>query len=107
MVINQYEISNFSKPGYESRHNLTYWNNEEYYGFGAGAHSYVNGIRIANIGPLKKYMEPIEQGEFPYMDEHHVTKRGTNGRGNVSWSYEKQKESQLRHFNEKFDAELD
>ena len=37
----QYEISNFSKPGYESRHNLTYWNNESYYGFGAGAHSYL------------------------------------------------------------------
>ena len=40
---NQYEISNFAKLGYESRHNLTYWNNDEYYGIGAGAHSYVDG----------------------------------------------------------------
>lgn len=49
----QYEISNFSKPGFESKHNLTYWNNEAYFGFGAGAHSYVDGYRRSNYGPLK------------------------------------------------------
>jgi putative oxygen-independent coproporphyrinogen III oxidase len=70
----QYEISNFSKAGFESKHNLTYWNNDLYYGFGAGAHSYVNGYRKANYGPLKKYMEPLEQGNLPIMDEHLVTK---------------------------------
>ena len=61
------------KQGYESRHNLTYWNNEQYYGFGAGAHSYLNGVRRSNYGPLKKYMEPIEKGNFPIMEEHLVT----------------------------------
>lgn len=71
--LHQYEISNFAVAGYESRHNLTYWNNEEYYGFGAGAHSYVNGIRQSNYGPLKKYMEPISAGELPIMDSHKVT----------------------------------
>ncbi|WP_141431826.1 radical SAM family heme chaperone HemW [Bacillus sp. 03113] len=71
----QYEISNFSKKGFESLHNLTYWNNEYYYGFGAGAHSYVNGSRRANYGPLKKYMTPIEQGQLPLLDEHSVTKK--------------------------------
>ena len=55
----QYEISNFAKKGYESLHNLTYWNNESYFGFGAGAHSYLNGVRRSNFGPLKKYMGPI------------------------------------------------
>ncbi|HLO11909.1 MAG TPA: radical SAM family heme chaperone HemW [Pseudoneobacillus sp.] len=70
----QYEISNFSKKGFESKHNLTYWNNEFYYGFGAGAHSYVNGYRRANYGPLKKYMEPIESEQLPFMEEHFVTK---------------------------------
>jgi putative oxygen-independent coproporphyrinogen III oxidase len=70
----QYEISNFSKAGYESKHNLTYWNNDLYYGFGAGAHSYVNGYRKANYGPLKKYMEPLERGDLPIMEEHLVTK---------------------------------
>jgi putative oxygen-independent coproporphyrinogen III oxidase len=70
----QYEISNFAKPGFESRHNLTYWNNEHYYGFGAGAHSYVNGRRIANFGPLKKYMGPIQEGKLPIMESHTLTK---------------------------------
>ncbi|MGG0716427.1 radical SAM family heme chaperone HemW [Robertmurraya massiliosenegalensis] len=70
----QYEISNFAIPGYESRHNLTYWNNDEYYGFGAGAHSYVNGMRRSNYGPLKKYMEPLEQGQFPTLEENKPTK---------------------------------
>jgi putative oxygen-independent coproporphyrinogen III oxidase len=70
----QYEISNFSKPGFESRHNLTYWDNEEYYGFGAGAHGYVNGARNANAGPLKKYMTLVEEKGNSYIDSHPVTK---------------------------------
>lgn len=69
----QYEISNFSKPGFESRHNLTYWNNESYYGFGAGAHGYVDGFRISNHGPLKKYMESINNGKMPILEKHKVT----------------------------------
>lgn len=69
----QYEISNFSKPGFESRHNLTYWNNEEYFGFGAGAHSYTDGWRRSNAGPLKKYLEHIEKGSLPVFEEHKVT----------------------------------
>lgn len=68
----QYEISNFAIPGYESKHNLTYWNNEEYYGFGAGSHSYVAGERIANHGPLKKYMDPIWNGTLPSHNIHKV-----------------------------------
>ncbi len=72
--LRQYEISNFAKPGFESRHNLVYWNNEEYYGFGAGAHGYVNGERVSNHGPLKKYMEPLKQGELPRLSVHPVPK---------------------------------
>lgn len=71
----QYEISNFSKDDNESRHNLTYWNNEEYYGFGAGAHSYVNGERIQNVGPLKQYFNKIDETGFPYLDVHVVTEK--------------------------------
>lgn len=70
----QYEISNFSRPGFESRHNLTYWNNEEYFGFGAGAHSYVQGFRRANAGPLKKYMDMLMDGKLPVLEEHKVSK---------------------------------
>jgi putative oxygen-independent coproporphyrinogen III oxidase len=71
---NQYEISNFSKPGFESKHNLTYWNNDFYYGFGAGAHSYVNGWRRSNAGPLKKYMEHIANGSLPIFQENEISK---------------------------------
>ena len=42
---NQYEISNFSKDGYESKHNLCYWSNHKYYGFGLGASGYINNYR--------------------------------------------------------------
>ncbi|WP_428909181.1 radical SAM family heme chaperone HemW [Niallia sp. Krafla_26] len=71
----QYEISNFAKSGYESLHNLTYWNNDEYYGFGAGAHCYVNGVRSSNYGPIKKYINPLESGELPIMDAHVLSEK--------------------------------
>ncbi|KUP06070.1 coproporphyrinogen III oxidase [Bacillus coahuilensis p1.1.43] len=71
--ISQYEISNFAKKGYESKHNLVYWSNEEYYGFGAGAHSYVKEVRRSNHGPLKKYMDPLEKGHLDYLEEHTTT----------------------------------
>ncbi|MEC0755125.1 radical SAM family heme chaperone HemW [Bacillus haynesii] len=72
--IGQYEISNYAKKGYESKHNLTYWNNEEYFGFGAGAHGYINGKRTVNAGPVKHYIDLIEQSGFPYKEKHRVTK---------------------------------
>ena len=53
---NHYEISNFAKPGYRSLHNLTYWNNEEYYGFGLGASGYIDKIRYTNTKNLKDYL---------------------------------------------------
>lgn len=51
-----YEISNYCKRGYESKHNLNYWNNNEYYGFGLGASGYVNNIRYENTRNLNKYL---------------------------------------------------
>ena len=45
----QYEISNWARPGHRCRHNLTYWRSEPYLGLGAGAHSYVGGCRLANV----------------------------------------------------------
>lgn len=53
----RYEISNFSKPGYESKHNLNYWNNKEYYGFGAAAHGYRYGVRYSNYKSLDEYIK--------------------------------------------------
>lgn len=64
-----YEISNFSKPGFESRHNLVYWDNAEYYGLGAGASGYVDGIRYKNHGPIRHYLEAVEAGKARITEE--------------------------------------
>lgn len=53
---NHYEISNFAISGYESKHNLVYWDNEEYYGFGLGAAGYIDDIRYQNTKNLKEYL---------------------------------------------------
>ena len=69
----RYEISNFAIPGYESIHNLIYWQNDSYAGIGAGAHGYLNGDRYSNIGPLTKYMDKLEKNERPVFQSNRVT----------------------------------
>lgn len=69
---NHYEISNFSLPGYESKHNLTYWNNESYYGFGLGASGYIDNVRYTNTRNLTSYLDGIYNRE-----EFILTKRET------------------------------
>ena len=64
-----YEISNFSKPGFESRHNLMYWDNAEYYGIGAGASGYVYGVRYKNHGPIRHYLQAVEAGHARVQEE--------------------------------------
>lgn len=71
----QYEVSNFAKPGYESLHNLLYWQNEEYLGVGAGAHGYKNGVRYSNAGPLKHYLKAVQEQGHAIVSEHHVTEQ--------------------------------
>jgi len=51
-----YEVSNFALKGYKSKHNLTYWNNEEYYGFGLGAAGFIENVRYENTRSLNKYL---------------------------------------------------
>ncbi|WP_303970092.1 radical SAM family heme chaperone HemW [Sporosarcina ureae] len=69
----QYEISNFAKPGYPSFHNLIYWENSQYAGIGAGAHGYLGKERYANVGPLMHYIDHLEEGKLPRKDVHEVT----------------------------------
>lgn len=57
----QYEISNFALDNHESEHNKVYWLNEEYYGFGAGASGYVDGVRYTNINPVNHYIKAINK----------------------------------------------
>lgn len=59
-----YEISNFAKPGYESRHNSDCWEQKEYIGIGTAAHSYLNDTRYSNTENLEEYIENIKNNEF-------------------------------------------
>ena len=59
---NQYEISNFTKSGFESKHNMDCWNQKEYIGVGASASSFMENKRYSNISKIEKYIENIEKG---------------------------------------------
>lgn len=69
-----YEISNFTKPGFESRHNLMYWDNSEYYGLGAGASGYLNGMRYRNRGPIQHYLKSIAEKGHSRLHEEFLSK---------------------------------
>src|SRR5713101_6230435 len=68
-----YEISNWAKPGFASRHNLKYWRREPYLGFGAGAHSFDGTTRWANIHDSARYVACVEQGISPREQIEQVT----------------------------------
>ena len=59
-----YEISNFAKNGYESKHNMDCWNQKEYIGFGVAAHSYTNNIRYSNIECVENYISNIKENRL-------------------------------------------
>ena len=63
-----YETSNYAKPHYESKHNLVYWNNEEYYGFGLSAVSYLNNYRLTTTKNISKYLKGIYLDNSIYED---------------------------------------
>ncbi|MEG1819457.1 MAG: radical SAM family heme chaperone HemW [Oscillospiraceae bacterium] len=79
----QYEISNFAKSGFESKHNLKYWNCEEYLGFGASAHSFYDGNRFYYIGDISEYInapQAVQDGTGGDFDEYVMMRlRLTNG----------------------------
>ena len=68
-----YEISNWAKPGFESKHNLKYWGREPYLGFGAGAHSFSGKQRWANAHDAVTYMNAMESGRLPAEQLETVT----------------------------------
>lgn len=65
----QYEISNFAVPGFESRHNLKYWQLGDYMGFGPGAHSCVDNVRYSYVKDLDRYIEAVV-GDGNIIDEY-------------------------------------
>lgn len=69
----QYEISNFSKIGYECKHNLVYWKLRPYVGIGLGSHSNLEHKRFWNFSSLKKYNESLESDMLPIEDEERIS----------------------------------
>jgi len=74
-----YEISNYARPGYESRHNQIYWRNEEYFGFGAGAVSYRAGARTMNVRRPSEYIETACENGTAFLDDERLGIRETMG----------------------------
>ena len=70
----RYEISNFAKLGFESRHNLGYWQDKPYLGLGAAAHSYLDGVRYENTKDIAAYIDAIEHGTLPRTQEAPATR---------------------------------
>ena len=93
----QYEISNFAKPGKESRHNMKYWMGREYVGFGPGAHSYFGGQRYAYLRDLEGYLRDIAAGAAqledvqavppPEQAREYLLLRMRTTRGIEEWEY--------------------
>ena len=72
---NRYEVSNFAKAGFESRHNCGYWTGAKYFGFGAGAHSYDGNFRCSNVADFETYIKKIRAGSDVSQVEEVVTER--------------------------------
>jgi len=97
---NHYEISNFAKKGYESKHNLTYWNNEEYYGFGCGASGYVAAIRYENTKSLTEYLK----GNF--ISSRVLMSKVDNMENEIILGFRKLEGINLEKFFDKFEENL-
>ena len=69
----RYEVSNYAKPCFESRHNQKYWNGTEYLGLGVSAHSYVDGYRFYNTKRLDTYIDNMEQGKSAVYSKEYVS----------------------------------
>lgn len=72
----RYEVSNFSKKGKESRHNLNYWRRGEYIGFGVSASSCINNVRFTNTFDLDEYFKCILSDNFAVIDSENIDKEG-------------------------------
>ena len=96
----QYEISNFAKEGYESKHNLNCWKQHEYYGFGIGASSYYNNVRYMNIRVIQRYIGKYLKGE----KKRFVIRRKEEKlelQANMKYIYENYNITEVQSFEEK------
>jgi oxygen-independent coproporphyrinogen-3 oxidase len=101
----QYEISNFSKPGYECRHNLVYWNNEPYFGLGAGASGYLGNTRYTNVANLDSYFKGIDEKELALSEITTLSKIDQMNE-ELMLGLRKVEGISLEHFQSKFGIDL-
>jgi len=69
-----YELSNWSKPGHQCRHNIAYWENKNWWGLGPGAHSHIDARRFWNVKHPTTYKQKVFAGESPVLDSEQLTK---------------------------------
>ncbi len=79
-----YEVSNFARKNFRSRHNLNYWAGGDYMGFGAGAHSHLDGKRWSNFKDSDKYIAALIKGNSPVEMEENAYPRATDIRSHIS-----------------------
>lgn len=101
----QYEVSNFAKPGFQSQHNLVYWNNEYYFGFGAGASGYVDKVRYKNHGPIQHYLNPLRNQQLPILSEETLDQKARMEE-EMFLGLRKAQGVSIAHFNEKFGVDF-
>lgn len=97
---NHYEVSNFSKPNYQSKHNLVYWNNEEYYGFGLGASGYYEGVRYENTKSLTDYIS----GDF--TKEKSILSKKENMDFEIMLGFRKMEGISIKKFEKKYNESI-
>ena len=95
-----YEVSNFAKKGFQSKHNLTYWNNEEYYGFGVSASGYVAAVRYENTKSLTEYLK----GNF--VSSKALMSKVDNMENELILGFRKLEGINLEHFFAKFEENM-
>ncbi len=103
---NQYEISNFAKDGYESRHNLRCWDFYDYVGFGSNASSFNDNKRSTNKENIKDYIGDIKKGIIPIKEEHLLTNEELIG-DYIMLALRKTKGLDIYDFNKKFNLDFE
>ena len=101
----RYEISNFARDGYESRHNLAYWLRTPYLGLGAAAYSFVNGARFSNEPDVSEYVRSVEQGVIPERNREVLT-ASDEKEETIMLSLRTKYGMNLNEYNEKFHADF-
>lgn len=96
-----YEVSNYGKRGYESIHNLTYWNNLEYYGFGLGASGFIDNKRYTNTKNINKYLNK------QFIDNIENIDKKTNMENEMILGLRKLKGVNIKKFKEKYSLNID